>query len=131
MERINHHITALLISAVFLVGIVCFAAYFIIPLFEEIQREFVYKYHYGFLGFSLFIVLVGNTFCIVDFVCLLTQFKNKKHTSFQHIFCSRIYCRLLYFGHAFCFFNRSILACGAKSTTRASWWEFYSLKKRS
>jgi hypothetical protein len=40
MERINHHISTLLISAVFSVGIVCFGAYFILAPFEEIQRGF-------------------------------------------------------------------------------------------
>lgn len=40
MERINHHISTLLISAAFSIGIVCLAANFIIPGFEEIQREF-------------------------------------------------------------------------------------------
>jgi hypothetical protein len=40
MERINHHISTLLISAVFAVGIVSFGAYFILAPFEEIQRGF-------------------------------------------------------------------------------------------
>ncbi|MEP7704819.1 hypothetical protein [Paraglaciecola sp. 25GB23A] len=40
MERINHNISFLLISAVFAVGIVSFGAYFILAPFEEIQREF-------------------------------------------------------------------------------------------
>jgi len=40
MERINHHISTLLISAVFAGGIVSFGAYFILAPFEEIQRGF-------------------------------------------------------------------------------------------
>lgn len=40
MERLNHHISTLLMSAVISVGIVSFAAYFILAPFAVIQGEF-------------------------------------------------------------------------------------------